>query len=121
MNPVSTAELTAIQAEAANAACDLSCAIQRTTRTRGPQGGATPTFSTLYTVNAGMSEPTAGQLANYDFMIGDLATWQVKFAVGTDVKEQDRLVIAGQTLTVKKILAPRSYPTLLTCLASELK
>jgi hypothetical protein len=119
MNPVSPAELTAIQAEASNAACDLSCAIQRATRTRVPSGGGSVVFSTLYTVNAGMSQPTAGMLQNYDYIVSDKSAWMVKFAIGTDVREKDQLVISGLTMTVAKILNPRSYPALVTVLATE--
>lgn len=121
MLPVSAAELASIQADAAAAACDQSCTIKRNVRTPEPGGGATTTLTTIATVNAGMAEPTAGQLTNYGYLIGSLAAWQVKFPVGTNVQEQDQLVIAGQQLNVVKILAPRSYPALLTVLATEVK
>lgn len=120
MNPVSATELAAIQADAA-AILDLPCTIQRKTPTRDIYGTATEVWNTIATVNAGMAQPTAGQLANFDFLIGSLAAWQVKFPVGQDVQHQDHLIIAGETLVVQVILKPRSYAALLTVLAAEVK
>lgn len=126
MLPISAAELAQIQADAAAAACDQVCTIQRATRTPLPSGGASVAWGTVLqhgatTVNAGMAEPTAGQLANYGYLVGSLAAWQLKFPVGTDVLEKDQAIIAGQTLNVVKILNPRSYPALITVLAAEVK
>jgi hypothetical protein len=121
MLPVSAAELASIQTDAVLAACDQSCVIKRAARTPDAQGGASVTWNTIATVNAGMAEPSANQLANYQYMIGSLAAWQVRVPVGTNVLEQDQLVIGGQTLNVVKILTPRSYPGLLTALAAEVK
>lgn len=114
-------ELAQIQSDTAQAACDQSCTVQRYTRTGEPQGGGTQGWNTVATCNAGLSQPSAGQLQNYDYIIGILATWQVKLPIGTNVQEQDRLVIAGQTLNVVKLLNPRSYPALITVLATEVK
>ena len=122
MNPILAAELTAIQTEAVAAALDKTCVIKRATvQAADTYGSHTKTYTTVATVMAGMSEPTAGQLANYDFMIGSLAAWQIHFAVGTDVQHQDQLLIDGETLEVNVILKPRSYQILLTVLASEIK
>lgn len=123
MLPVSAAELASIQADAAAAACDQACTIKRLVRTPEAQGGATTTLTTVSPngLLAGMAEPTAGQLTNYGYLIGSLAAWQVKFPVSTSVQEQDQLFIAGQQLNVVKILSPRSYPGLLTVLATEVK
>ncbi len=66
-----------------------------------------------------MSQPTASQLQNFDYLIGSMAVWQVKLPIGTPVEELDHLIIAGQTLEVVKDLTPRSYPALITVLASE--
>ena len=118
MTPVSAAELAAIRTEAATAVCDLPCTIKRwdiPTKTRlvvSPTG-----------LLAGMKEPTAGQLTNYEYMIGDLATWHIQFPFGTDVKEQDELLITEgrltRTLFVSKYLQPRSYSALESVLATE--
>lgn len=121
MNTLSTTELTQMQNDAVRGACDLSCQIQRATRTPLSSGGASVVWNTVATVQAGMAEPSASQLQNYEYMIGSLAAWQVRFPVGTNVLEQDRLVINGETLEVVKIMTPRSIPVLLTVLASEVK
>jgi hypothetical protein len=114
-------ELARIQSDAAAATLDQTCVIQRKTTTPGTSGEPVGSWTTIATVMAGMSEPTAGQLQNYDFMIGSLAAWQVKLPVGTTVTHQDHFLIAGQVLEVQVILNPRSYPALLTVLASEVK
>src|SRR5258708_4245780 len=117
MSLLTAAELAQLQADFAAAVCDLSCQIQR-------WNISTKTWPTQATVNCGMSEPTAGQLTNYEYMIGDLATWHNRFPFGTDVRELDRLVIslangATKTLSVVKLLQPRSYTALISVLATE--
>jgi hypothetical protein len=120
MNPVSAQELAQIQADAASI-LDKNCTIKRKTKTPDGSGSNSESWSTIATVNAGMSQPTAGQLSNYDFLIGSLSAWQVKFPVGTDIRVQDHLIINGQTLVVQVILDPKSYQALRTVLASEIK
>ena len=117
---LSATELATLQT-IASGALDQTCVIQRKTRTSDGMGSSSETYATITTVAAGMSQPTAGQLQNYAFMIGSLAAWQIKLPVGTSVQHQDHLVIAGQTLEVQVVLSPRSYQTLLTVLASEIK
>jgi hypothetical protein len=120
MLAISAAELASIQADAANAACSLTCTIERyEARADDGQGGGTTTLTPVTTVLAGMSEPSGGQLQNYEYLVGAKAAWQVRFPVGTDVLELDRLSIQGKLLTVDKVLQPRSYQALLTVLASE--
>lgn len=122
MLPVSATELAQIQTDAA-ALLDKSCVIQRATRTPEPQGGATLVWNTISLPGllVGMSQPTAGQLQNFGYLVGSLAAWQVKLPLGTDVLEQDHLLIAGDTLEVVKDLTPRSYAALITVLATEVK
>lgn len=119
------AEIAQIRADAAAAALDLPCVIQRKTLTRDGAGQATSVWNTVATVHAGMTEPTGGQLQNYDYLIADLATWSVKLPYGTNVQAQDRLLITGQlgqqTLVVQVVLEPRSYAALLTVIAAEAK
>jgi hypothetical protein len=117
---VGAVELAAIQAAAA-AILDLSCVVERKTLTPDGQGGSTEAWNPVAAVKVGMAQPTAGQLQNYDYLIGSLAAWQVKFPVGTDVRHQDHLIVGGQTLVVQVIMNPRSYAALLTVLASEVK
>lgn len=125
MLPISASELLQIRSDAVAAACSLPCTIQRKTITADGMGQSTETWATVTTVTAGMTEPTAGQLANFDYLIGSLATWQVKLPYGTNVKTQDHLLITGQftqqTLVVQVVLEPRSYAALLTVIASEVK
>jgi hypothetical protein len=109
-----------MRSDFAAAACDQSCVIHRGTSYTGePQGGGTTTDTVIATVLAGMSEPTSGQLTNYGFLVAARAAWQVKFAYGTDVLEDDTLFIGGKKLIVAKVLTPRSYAALLTALATE--
>lgn len=68
-----------------------------------------------------VSQPTGGLLANYEYLVGDLDTWQVRAPVGTDIREQDHLIIDGQTLVAQVALQPKSYTGLLTILAAEVK
>jgi hypothetical protein len=121
MLPVSAAELAAIQTDASAAACDQVCVISRGTRSIDSQGGASVTWGTVVTTVAGMRQPTAGQLQNYQYIVGSLATWQVVLPVGTNVLEKDRLLIGGQTLNVVKLLEPNSYSALIVALATEVK
>lgn len=122
---ISAAELASIQRDVAAIALSLPCVVQRKTVTKDPFGTPVETWDTIETVNVGMTEPSAGQLANYDFLIGSLAAWQIKLPYGTDVQHQDHLLITGefaqQTLVVQVVLEPRSYAALLTVLASEVK
>lgn len=122
---IPASELSQLQSDAVAAACSLPCTIQRKTITKDNLGQTTEVWNTVATCNVGMAQPTAGQLANYNYRVEDLATWQVKFPVGTNVLPQDQLLITGQflqqALIVQIVLEPRSYPVLLTVLASELK
>lgn len=122
MLAISAAELASMRADAAEAACDQVCSIDRSTRTPDlTSGGATLTWPTIETVMAGMTEPTASQLTNYGYLVGSKAAWQVRFPVGTSVLENDRLIINGETLEVAKVMQPRSYTALVTVLAVEVK
>lgn len=122
MLPVSASELAQIQSDVALAACDKDCQIQRLPSTTPNSRGVPPSnYSTIATVKAAMTQPTATHLENYAYAIESLATWLVKLPVGTDVRASDQLVINGQTLTVQVILDPHSYPGLLPVLATELK
>jgi|SRR5579875_2202728 len=118
---LSAAELAQLRADAAAAALDQPCTIQRKTRTSDGMGQSTYTWTTIspHGLMAGMTEPTAGQLQNYDYVIGSLAAWHVRLPYGTTVQYQDRLLIGDKTLTVQVVLEPRSYAALLSVLASE--
>lgn len=118
---VTAAEMAQIQADAAAATCDLTCTIQRKTPTLDAYGSETDTWNTIAVVPAGMAQPTAAQLQNYDYLIGALASWQIRLPFGTDVKAQDHLLINGQTLVVQVFLVPKSLQVFVNVLASEVK
>lgn len=122
---ITTKELAQIQHDVAVIACSFPCTIQRRTIVKDVYGSESETWNTVEDTVCGMSEPSAGQLQNYDFLIGSLAAWQLKLPYGTDVEHYDRILVTGQflqqTLTVQVILEPRSYASLLTVLASEIK
>lgn len=119
---LSASELARIQADAQKAVCDKPCVINRKTRTADGMGSTSEAWKPVSATGlmAGLSEPTAGELQNYDYIIGDKAAWKVHLPVGTDVQHQDHLVIEGSTLEVHVILVPRSYPALLAVLAAEI-
>jgi hypothetical protein len=117
------AELAELQADAAYVACDKPCVIQRKTKTQDGLLSETEVWTTISPdgLLAGMSQPSGTQLQNFDYKIGSLKAYQVKLPVGTDVREQDLLFIENQRLVVQVDLTPRSYPVLLTLLASEVQ
>ena len=123
MLPVSAAELLAIQLEMASVVCDQPCQIWRKS-SLVPDGYGTQSnggYTLIATTTAGMSQPSGGQLQNYDYLIGSLSAWQVHLPYGTNVQHQDHLVIDSQTLEVQILLDPQSYQVLLTVLASEIE
>jgi DsbC/DsbD-like thiol-disulfide interchange protein len=121
MNPVSAAELAQIRADVQTAVCDQTCVIKRKSVSPDGLGSETETFSTIATTIAGMAQPSAGELQNYDFVIGDKSAWKVHLPYGTNVTHQDHLLIAGQTLVVQVLLEPHSYAALYDVIASEIK
>lgn len=119
---IPAAELAQIQADLVAATCDKTCVIQRGTVTTDGYGNATPgSYATVHTTVAGMRQPTAGQLQNYDYRIGSLAAWLVLLPYGTDVLVDDWLIIESQTLYVHVLLNPHSIPGLSCVLAAEMK
>lgn len=129
MLAVSAAELAAIQTEAVSAVCDKSCQIWRNLTFSVPDGygssssskSNTTAYTLIATTVAGMSEPSGGELQNFDFEIGDKIAWKLHVPIGTDLRERDHAVIEGQTLEVHVILTPRSYPALLSAIVAEVK
>ena len=117
---IPAAELAALQAAAA-VVLDTSCAIQRATNAPDGYGSASVTWTTIATVNALLSKPQGAYLQNLADKIGTLTSWQVVLPANQDVKPSDRLVIAGQTLTVQHVSGPESYEVLRVVLASEIR
>lgn len=119
---ISAAELAQIQSDAVAAVCDKTCVVQRaTTITKDGYGSETKPYTTIATTVAGMTQPSAGELANYAYIIGDKAAWTVRLPIGTDVTHQDHLIIDGQTLEVHVLLNPRSYEVFHSVIAVEIK
>jgi hypothetical protein len=108
---------------AANSAMDQSITIKRVTRSQDTTGHATENWNTLATVSGNLAQPTAGQMQNYDYLIGSLSAWQVRMPVGTDCRANDELSVSGLSvpLRVQVILAPQSYQTSLRLLATEIR
>jgi hypothetical protein len=100
-------------------ALDLDCTIQRATTSKDAWGTETETFNTIATLKAGMKSPKPATLEAYASRIGAKLAWQVNFAYGTDVQEQDHLIIGSDTMVVQAILSQQSYSTLTTVLATE--
>jgi hypothetical protein len=119
---ISPAELAAMQAVAASA-MDVSIQIQRATNARTAMGGTSESYANHGApVKGNLAQPTAGQLQNYDFLIGALATWQVRLPAGTDVLVNDLLIVAGvPAMRVQVVLDPQSYQTARRVLATEIK
>lgn len=121
---IDASELADIQADLAEQVCDKTCEIWRGTATVDQWGNASipdDSYTLLSTTVAGMSQPTAGQLQNYDFRVGSLAAWQVKLPYSIDVAVDDWLIIEGKKLYVHVDLDPHSIPGLRTILAAEMK
>lgn len=119
---ISAAELAKIQSDAVAVVCDKSCAIYHKTTTKDAYGTPVDSWSVLSaTVMAGVTQPSAGLLQNYDYLIGDLAAYHIRMPVGTDVRHQDHLVIDGETLEVHVILDPQSYSVFENVIAAQIK
>ena len=119
---VPAAELAKIQADTVAAVCDKSADIYHKTTTKDASGLMVDSWPTkAATVVCGMRQPSGGELANFDFLIGDKIAWTVMFPVATLIVEQDHLIIEGQTLEVHVVLTPKSYPALLACICAEIK
>lgn len=118
---LSASDLAAIQA-VATSSLDISGAqVQRATTADDGYGHAVKTWATIATVAAGMAKPSARIMAEYAAKIGTLASWVVSLPYGTDVRSDDQIVLAGQTVRVQADLTSSSYPTLTQVLATEIR
>lgn len=106
---------------------DQSCQIQEKKTTADGYGQSVEVWSTIATLSVGVALPKSSLLQAYAERIGSLATWLVKFPLGTTVvKEQQHLIITdgqgnSQILVVQALLSPRSYELYLGALASEVR
>lgn len=122
MPMVPAPELAQIQADAVAAVCDKTCDIYLKVTAPDAYGTPVDTWPTKSaTVPAGMRQPSAGELANYDYEIGDKAAWTIMMPVSAVVNHQAHLVIEGQTLEVHILLNPRSYEVFHSVIAIEIK
>ena len=118
---IPAAELAALQATA-NSSMDQSIQVKRSTRTKTASGHFTEAWNNVGSpVLGNLAQPTGNQMQNYGYVIGSLDAWMVRLPVGTNVLENDRLVVGGQTLRVQVILQPQSYQTAMRLLASAVQ
>lgn len=116
------AELALLQSDAVAAVLDKSADIYHKVTTADAYGTPVDTWPTkAATVPAGLAEPSGNELANFDYLIGDKVAWKLHTPIGTDLREQDHVVIEGQTIEVHVILTPQSYPVLLDAIVAEIK
>jgi head-tail adaptor len=118
--PLSDGELAAIRT-AAQTFMNTPLTIQRRTTSKGATSNVITGWATVATVNGLLAQPTAGVLANYDYLIGSQAMWQVHVPVGTDIRASDRVLVGGQTMEVQVVLQPQSNPISTRVLATEIK
>ncbi len=121
MNAISAAELAQIQADLAATLDKDATLYPKTGETKDALGSMAPVYGSPVSVKAGMAQPTGSQLQNLNFKIESLVAWQVKFAVGTAVSEDDKVVIDGLEMKVYVLLTPRSYPGLVTTICGATK
>lgn len=114
-------QLTAAQATA-KASLDVSLDQQRNAPTQGPTGNVIDSYAHVATLSANLAQPSAQLLANYEYRVGDQASWLVRVPVGTDLRAGDRLVTTdGNTLDVQVLLTPQSYQTAIQAICAEVK
>lgn len=118
---ISAAELAAMQATVASA-LDVVLTQQRNRPTTGATRNVVDNYVTLGTLLGNLTQPSAQLLQNYDYRVGDQASWLVRVPVTADLRASDRLITPdGQTLDVQVLLAPRSYETGRQAICAEVK
>jgi hypothetical protein len=128
MNPISTAEMIALRAEVAAAACDTPCTIKRPVKTPDGRLTNTVTYSTIATVNCGIKATTVTNLRSSHALtqeqinlFGVQVVWEINFPWGTNVQAQDHLFIGSDELVALIDVSLQSYSTLNTMIAGEIK
>lgn len=130
---LSAAELASVQATA-QGVCDQSCQIWRDTgkATPGTYGSSSSSRSNTaaytqiapasgQTLYCELSQPNDTELQNYEYLIGAKDARRLRFPVGTDVQTQDHVVIGADIYEVHVVLKPKSYETLRSVIAAEIK
>ena len=95
--------------------------VQHATRTKDAYGTFSETWTTKATVSGNYDKPTPKMMEQYAGIIGSQAAWIVRLPVGTQVANDDRLVIGSDTLTVQTVISARSYATCVMVLATEIR
>lgn len=122
MPTLTSAELAQMQADVAATTFDQTFTIKRPVRTNDGTGHYSKSETQIATgVLGSIAQPSAGQMANYGYKIGSLAAWQVRLPVGTNVQENDLLIVGSQTLKVQVVMEPMSREIAMHLLASEVK
>ena len=103
----------------ATSSLDLPCQIQRAAKASDGYGGFSETWATIATVNCNMAQPTAALMQQYAQKLGNQKLFMVRLPANQDVKRDDQLIIASDTLRVQAVLTPRTYETARRVLASE--
>lgn len=121
---IPASELAALQA-AVNASLDTPCLVQRKSPVKDGYGSASDGFATTTTTTCAITQPSLQVMQNYAYLIGNLASWQVRLPVGTDVRRDDQLIVGSgatqQTVRVQAVLDLKSRALGLHVLASEIR
>lgn len=120
MLAVSASELTSIQSEL-NSLLDKTGQIYAHSMSKDSYGTPLNVWTAGATVACGMRQPNAGEMQNFDYMIGDKAAWTVHLPIGTTINPQDHIIVESQTLEVHVLLTPKSYPGYLNVICAEIK
>lgn len=86
-----------------------SAQIQRSTNASDGAGGRTRAFGTVLTVACRITPDATGarEVLSAE-RLRDAEPYRVAFPAGTDVRITDRIIVAGLTLSVEAVRAPRS-------------
>lgn len=115
-------QLSDLTTTAASAFDQTGIKVQHATRTKDNYGTFSETWSTRATVNGNYDKPTPKMMEQYAGIIGSQAAWIVRLPVGTQVVNDDRLLMpGGDTLTVQTVISARSYATCVMVLATEIR
>jgi hypothetical protein len=108
-------------------AFDQTCSIVRMTLTDDGYGGrietpvSVPMLPTGTAYNCNTDAPSSAMLAIYADVLGTVKAMKVRVQSGQDIRQGDRITIAGDTWVVQIVLQPESYSTSQNVLVSELK
>ncbi len=115
---LSGGQLAAMRAAAAGYLPD-TCTIQRRTQTSDGGGGSTTAWAATQTVACRISPVAGGESSSTGDRISDESTAVVTFGAGTDVKESDRLQVAGRTYDVTLVRTRGAYEITRRCEVKE--